>query len=42
MYLPDIRDDLAKGRVPGIEDAFRALVGWPHEGPVWPIRAAGV
>ena len=31
MHIADIENDLAAGDVRGIEDAFRALVGWPNE-----------
>lgn len=31
MHIADIENDLAAGDIRGIEDAFRALVGWPNE-----------
>lgn len=31
MHLTDINFALERGHIPAIEDAFRALVGWPNE-----------
>ncbi|MCA0340285.1 MAG: hypothetical protein LCH99_11185 [Proteobacteria bacterium] len=31
MNMTDINHDIARGDIRGIEDAFRALVGWPNE-----------
>lgn len=31
IHLSDINEDIARGDVAGIENAFRALVGWPNE-----------
>lgn len=34
LHVSDIRADLERGDTAGIEDAFRALVGWPNEGVI--------
>jgi hypothetical protein len=31
MHITDINHDIARRDLRGIEDAFRALVGWPNE-----------
>jgi hypothetical protein len=31
MTLEDIEEAIETGRISDLEDAFRALVGWPHE-----------
>lgn len=32
--MTDINHDIARGDVRGIQEAFRALVGWPHEAEI--------
>ncbi|MEF2551337.1 hypothetical protein VQ042_08155 [Aurantimonas sp. A2-1-M11] len=34
MNVTDIEDDIARGDIRGIEDGFRALVGWPNEAEI--------
>ena len=35
MHVTDIETDLARGDLRGLEDAFRALVGYPQISSVW-------
>ena len=34
MHVADIEEDIASGDIRGIEDTFRALVGWPNEAKI--------